>query len=251
MNSQTLIVSPDSLTQRLFQFDERKRQISQHKKFVSEMITGILGSKSTLVSNVARFLDEDQSLNYTERRLCRMLSKAKIDWDEIRIRALELQCRMVNVDDVIAFDPGDLIKEYAWKMEGLYRVHDGSTGECGNGFEDFCVEAIQWKDGKKQQIPLYQKLSSAKREDYISQNYQIIEAIRIVHEYLGEDKGIWTFDRGHDRSRIFEKALLILKMRWILRAKENRAVIPEDPRFLKAGQYHPGLMDVAKQIELS
>ena len=39
-------------------------------------------------------------------------------------------------------------------------------------------------------------------------------------------------------------------MRWIVRAKENRSVIPMNPAFLNPRQYHPGLLDLAKQIPL-
>jgi hypothetical protein len=249
---QNLIVSSDSLADRLFQFCDDARQHRHHKKFFAEMIIGILGSKSTLVANVARFLNEDQELGSTENRLCQMLSNPHLPWAELRERVIELGCFQVGRDDVIAFDPGEIIKEYAEKMENLYRVHDGSRDECGNGFEDFSVEAIQWRDGKKMHIPLYQKLISANCEDYISQNAQICEAIYAVHEHLGENRGVWAFDRAHDRSRIFGKALLPLsdRMRWIVRAKENRSVIPENPKYLMPGKYHPGLMDIVKRMPL-
>lgn len=245
-----LFISPDSLVEKVFQFSE-VNQI-RHRIFFQEMITGLLGSKSALVANVARFLDEATPLKYTEKRLCRMLNNDRIGWEELKTRVTELEARRVKNDDVIAFDPGDVIKKYALKMENLYRVHDGSRDECGNGYEDFQVEAIQWKDGKKHHIPLYQKLINARCEDYISQNAQICDAIYAVHEHLGENRGIWCFDRAHDRSRIFEKALLPLspKMRWIVRAKENRSVIPMNPAFLNPRQYHPGLLDLAKQIPL-
>lgn len=246
-----LFISPESLVERIFQFSESKQP--RHRVFFQEMITGLLGSKSALVANVARFLDEPTELKQTEKRLCRMLNNDQIPWEELKTRVTELEARRVNPDDVIAFDPGDIVKKYALKMENLYRVHDGSQDDCGNGYEDFQVEAIQWKDGKKHHIPLYQKLINAKCEDYISQNAQICDAIYAVHEHLGDKKGVWCFDRGHDRSRIFEKALLPLspKMRWIVRAKENRAVIPINPAYQNPRQYHPGLFDLARQIPLS
>jgi hypothetical protein len=223
----------------------------EHKVFVTQMLVAILGSKSTIIANIARFLQEQRPLIQTEKRLCRMLNNERIDWEELRYRNLELSARTIEKDDVIAFDPGDLVKRYACKMSHLYRVHDGSRNECGNGYEDFSVEAIQWRGGRKQHLPLYQKLINASCEDYISQNRQICDAIRTIHEVIGDNRGVWTFDRQHDRSRIFEKTLLCLKMRWILRAKENRSVIPEHPSFDRPNQYHPGLMDLAKGIRLS
>ena len=35
---------------------------------------------------------------------------------------------------VIAIDPGDIRKKYASKMEYLYRVHDGSENDIGDGY---------------------------------------------------------------------------------------------------------------------
>lgn len=241
--STSLIVSAKSLVESLFLFYEARHR-RRHAQFVQDMVTGILGSQSTLVSNIARFLNEKNSLRSTENRLCGMLCNAGFDVDDLRLRTLEIGSRLVGKEDVIAFDPGDLSKDYATKMENIYRVHDGSKDGCSNGFEDFSVEAIQWKDGKKFHIPLYQKLITASCADYISQNRQIADAIRTVYEHIGE-RGIWTFDRGHDRSRIFEKALLPLPIRWILRAKENRTVVQQ------ADGTKIGLMDLAKSLELS
>src|SRR4051812_29036041 len=107
------------------------------------MLIGILGTKSTLVANVARFLDEPRALRYTERRLCGLLKSPHPPWDDLKERTIEVGGFQVGRDDVIAFDPGDVIKEYAEKMENLYSVHDGSRDECGNGFEAFSVEAVQ------------------------------------------------------------------------------------------------------------
>jgi hypothetical protein len=249
MNSNLMVVSPNSLTQKLVQFSDARHKRA-HGRFLEEMLIGILGSQSTVLANIARFIGGNELLASTENRLSRMLHSKSIEWDDLRLRTLEINSRFVGKDDVIAFDPGDLSKDYAVKMENIYRVHDGSKNECSNGFEDFSVEAIQWKDGKKFHVPLYEKLIAASCEDYISQNRQIIDAIRTVHDYLG-DRGIWTFDRGHDRSRIIEKALLPLPIRWILRAKENRSIVPAKTEFLPPGAQCMGLMDLVKKMPLS
>jgi hypothetical protein len=242
-------ISPESLLDRLFRFTDGRQ--AEHRRFLSEMISGILGARSPLISNVARFLDEPIALIQTEKRLCRELASRTVPWDELKERALELASFEVRMEDVIAFDPGDLIKHYAEKMENLYRVHDGSRDECGNGYEEFAVEAIRYEQGRRHHIPLYQKLTNAKCRDYISQNFQIVSAIQAVYEYLGENRGIWTFDRAHDRKLVFEKALLRLKLRWIVRSNENRMIIPEDSRYLLPRQYHTGVWNLVKQLPLS
>lgn len=249
MSLPSLVVSPSALTSQLFKFSEARHKIA-HERFIQEMVLGMLGSQSTVVANIARFLDEPQPLQATENRLCRMLNNECVEWDDLRMRTLELNSRFVANDDIIAFDPGDITKDYAEKMENIYRVHDGSKNQIGNGFEDFSAEAIQWRNGTRYHVPLYEKLISARCDDYISQNRQMIDAIRAIHTCVGS-RGIWTLDRAHDRSIIFEKALLRLPIRWILRAKENRLVTPEDKSLLRDGEERIGLMDLVARMKLS
>lgn len=205
----------------LFKFEPVTRSTWAHKKFVEEMVTGILGSRSTLIANIARFLNEPCPLIATEQRLCTMLMSAHLPWNDLSIRATDLGSQGVKKDDIIAFDPGDVTKKYAKKMDYLYPVHDGSSGKIALGWEDFSVEAIHWEDGKKVHIPLFERLINASCPEYVSQNHQIIEAIKRVHQQLGDNCGVWTFDRGHDRGIIF-KFLLTLNLLWIVRLKFNR-----------------------------
>jgi hypothetical protein len=228
----------------------RGRAGIDHRKFIQDMIFGILGSKSPLLGNISRFLAEDIELLHTEQRLSRLLRSKALPWDDLEERQTEVASRGVRNEDVIAFDPGDIIKPYAEKMENLYRVHDGSEDECGNGYEEFGAEAVQWIDDRRFHIPLYSKVSNAAFEDYIGQNFQITQAIRKIQEHT-KNRGIWAFDRAHDRSQIYARALLVLEMRWIVRASENRSVEPEDSNFRLPNKYHPGIFDIVEQMKLT
>ena len=249
---QQLIVSANSLTEALFRFVDspRGRARAEHKKFIQDMVFGIIGGKSPLLGNISRFLAEDIELIHTEQRLSRLLRSDALSLDDLADRQTEVASRGVLNEDVIAFDPGDIIKSYAEKMENLYRVDDGSEDVCGNGYEEFGAEAVQWVNGRKFHIPLYSKISNAAFEDYIGQNFQIIQAIRRIQEHT-KNRGIWTFDRGHDRSQIYSRALLILDMRWIVRASENRSVEPENANFRLPNKYHPGVFDIVEQMKLT
>ena len=99
---------------------------------------------------------------------------------------------------------------------------------------------------------MYHKLNNAGRADYISQNAQICDAIYTIREHIG-DKGIWLFDRGHDRSVLFKKVFLVCpEMRWIVRAAEDRNIIPENETlYTKGNRYYHGLLDLSKQISLN
>jgi hypothetical protein len=249
MNKQ-IVVSAKSLVERLFQFSSVDEYA--HKQFVEQMIAGIIGSQSTLLSNIGRFLDEKCRLKHTVKRLGRMLNNVRIPLQELQVRMLELASFRVQDDAVIAFDPGDIYKKYARKMDGIYKVWDGSEKKINNGYELFSAEAVQWKDGKKFQIPLFEKITSAALPDYVSQNLQIIQLVRLVHDYL-QGKGIYTFDRGHDRSVLFRELFLKLEnFRWILRVYENRGVVPLDSKYdnLRPNKVCPGMMDLAEAIPL-
>lgn len=247
-----LCVSVDSLVERLFQFISGRRV--EQRAFLRQMLEALLLTHSPWLSHLARTFPKDRALILIEQAIGRNLgAHSGIRWDELETRATEIACHEIHPSDVIAFDPGDLIKEYAEKMDYLYRVHDGSKDECGWGYEEFAAEAVQWRGGRRFHIPLYEKLTNATFPDYQSQNFQIIQAIQAIYNELGENRGIWTFDRAHDRGHIFDKALLSPKIRmlWILRAKENRSCEPEDPRLRLPRSLSTGVIDVARQLKLS
>ena len=249
VNSQ-IVVSAKSLVEKLFQFASVEE--FAHRRFIEQMVAGIIGSQSTLLSNIGRFLNENCRLKHTEKRLSRMLNNIRIPLQELQVRMLELGSFRVQEDAVIAFDPGDIFKKYAKKMDGLYPVWDGSEKKVNNGYELFSTEAVQWKDGKRHHIPLFEKIITAGCEDYVSQNAQVIECVKLVHSYL-QGKGIWTFDRGHDRGWLFKELFLKLEnFRWVLRVYQNRGVIPVDPKYqnITPNKITPGMMDLAKAIPL-
>lgn len=239
---QQLVCLLSHFTEQLFQFTDSPKKLS-YQKFVREMLEGMLGSRSTVVANVGRWLNEPTALTHTEKRLCRMLNSRDLPWEELRERSVELSSFRVKSQDVIAFDPGDVAKPYAKKMENLHPVHDGSRNQIVPGYEEIGIEAIHWEGRKKHHIPLYQKLTSARCDDYVSQNHQLIEAIRRTHAYLGP-RGIWVFDRGHDRSRILSVLCELKDLRWVVRMKENRTLILEGGR-------PENLRDVVARIPLN
>lgn len=218
---QQILLELDEFIREIFKFEEVKNNTYANKKFVRDMIIGILGSRSTIIANIARFLKEDTLINHTEKRLSRMLGNKHFPREILRERVTDLGVKPVQKNDIIAFDPGDISKKYSKKMDYLYRVHDGSSGEIRLGWEHFCVESIHWSDGEKQHSPLYERLINASCPGYVSQNYQIIEAINAVKSKIGDWCGIWTFDRLHDRNILF-KELLKANIWWIVRLKYNR-----------------------------
>ena len=85
------------------------------ERVMKQQNKGILGSKSTLISNVARFLNADAPLIYPEKRLCSMLKSKLWPREDLLARAVDIASSKVQREDVIAFDPGDVTKKYAKK----------------------------------------------------------------------------------------------------------------------------------------
>ena len=182
MNNQ-IVVSAKSLVERLFQFSSVEEYA--HKQFVEQMIAGIIGSQSTLLSNIGRFLNEKCRLKHTVKRLGRMLNNLRIPLQELQVRMLELASFRVQDDAVIAFDPGDIYKKYARKMDGLYKVWDGSEKKVNNGYDG------STPDRDLTSLPLLCKqrigLGDIKRElwDYLSdrsKNKRLVGLFKLFQE---------------------------------------------------------------------
>src|SRR5690554_4749477 len=105
----------------------------KEKKFTRDMIQGIIKSRSCILRQIAQSQKEDISLEDTCKRYRRHLSKPEIS-STLSENHLRQHCRKINQDSLIIFDPSDIRKNYAQKMEGLSVVHDGSTGKSCKGY---------------------------------------------------------------------------------------------------------------------
>ena len=223
---QHLFLFLDSFINQLFFYSDKTSYTRSHQKFIKDMIFGIIGSRSCLLSNISRFLNEPTDLKHTHKRLARNLLNSTFPWEDLNTRSFDMCSRYIEKNDIIAFDPGDVSKAYAEKMDNLHYVHDGSLSKRSLGYEDFSVECIKWKKDKKLQLPLYHKMINASCDGYISQNHQILKAIEITLSNIPKGCGVWTFDRGHDRSILYTDAFLKKDFRWIVRIKNNRFLLP-------------------------
>ncbi len=95
-------------------------------KFVMDMQYGLARSGSSLISEIARSLDEDIKLSYTIERVCDNLNNLQDDEKEVIWNNYLKEVRN-NVDienAVVLFDDSDMNKEYSKKLEDLDRVID-------------------------------------------------------------------------------------------------------------------------------
>lgn len=201
------------------------------KRFVSQMMFGIQAGRDVKLSNVARSLKEEIRLIKTEDRLSKhMMSKDLTE--ELNEKMIKEGSWHVSEDTVLAIDLSDIHKPYAKKMDNLAQVWDGSAGEVRHGYWLCEVIGADVKDEKI--VPLYSESYSQKAKDFISENEQILTAIRKVNERT-QGKGIWTFDRGGDRPILVEE-FKELKQRYVIRIKDTRDFIDRKGRKRKIRQ---------------
>lgn len=169
-------------------------------KLVAEVISGILSSGSLQLSEIARALKEPMRLHHTLKRLSRMLGKHAL-WPQLEQQVLERLAPQVSEDMILAIDPGDLNRDGATKSEKLCRVRDGSTGEIVGGYPLLNIVARDVK--KDSTLPLLCRLFSYEDQEFVSENDEILSAMRRVESAIGA-KRLWVIDRGGDRRVLWE-----------------------------------------------
>lgn len=173
-----------------------------NRKFVLNLIYGLICSSSSYLSEIARSLKENITLKKTIERLSNNLTnfdKEKRDYvwnnyvDKIKDK--------IDDNTVFCFDPGDLGKKNSKKLENLDLIKDGSTGEYINGYKMIEVAALTRRE--KLPIPVYSSLYSTKDENFISENDECLTALKYIRNKFG-NMGIYALDRGFDDEKYFK-----------------------------------------------
>jgi len=168
-------------------------------KFIRDMLTGMVAKKSIMLSDIGRALNEPTDLLYTEKRLSRNLCHGDMGDSEIRERYLETATADTK-GAIVAFDLSEIKKEYAKDMPYLAGVYDASNKATATGYWLTMCEAIR-TDGKH--IPLWLKAYSQKTPGFVSENAEIIEALRSISNHT-DRSAVWVFDRGFDRPKLMD-----------------------------------------------
>ncbi len=190
------------------------------KKFVLQMLFGILAARDVKLSNIARSLQEKIPLIKTENRLSRQTKKSDLTQHIISFLVTN-SANLIKDDTVLAIDISDITKEYTTKMEHLALVRNGSKDEVKTGY--WLIEILGADVKGERLIPLLTELYSQKARDFESENTQILRAIDSVRQ-VTKDKGIWVIDRGGDRKRLIGK-LLRHSCRFVIRLRGDRNLI--------------------------
>jgi len=173
------------------------------RRFVEETLYGIAARGSVRLTEIARALDEPIAMVKTETRLSRNLARPELRERIGRAVLREGACK-VGERTLLVLDLSDITKPYAEKMEYLARVRDGSAGQLGDGYWLTQVIAVENQDNAI--VPLYSDLYSQKAPDFVSENEEILTAVRRVATAC-QRRGVWVVDRGGDRGELYAPLL--------------------------------------------
>ena len=191
------------------------------KKFVLQMLYGILEGNKVHLSEIARSLKETVSLKKTIDRLSRNLSAFE-EKETVMDNYISLVKKQVDEDHaVIVIDNSDITKPCSPMMEAISDVRDGSTGEIKKGY--LTVEAAVLSKGKKMPMSVYEKVFSSAEEGFISETHENLCCLRSLSAHFSKTC-VRTLDRGFDGNAYY-KYFLGNDEKFVIRAKKNRNVI--------------------------
>lgn len=208
-------------------------------KFIRQMQYGILTSKHIHLNKIGSVLQETISLKKTTGRLSRNLGKSELS-AKITKAHLEINKQSLKRCEYLLFDTSDISKTYAKQMEGMEKVHDGSSGGLGFGYWLANVIAVD-RTGEKI-IPAYSELYALHHEgeQEASENKKILDSISTVQDIVGKGQVI-VIDRGGDRRMLIEQFLQDRRY-FIIRQTGNRD--------LHTGEKRNSLRSLSKKISL-
>ena len=166
------------------------------------MLFGIQAARDTLVSEIARSLQEDILAKKTQERLEHHLQADGLD-DKIHGSLLCDAASSIHEDTLIIIDPTDVQKPYAEKMPYLAKVWDGSKGKVGDKLGYTLCMAIACENGCRRIVPLMLRLWSSVHPEYASENDEVCQVVGQIASATNR-RGIFVCDRGGDGDNMFK-----------------------------------------------
>jgi hypothetical protein len=173
------------------------------KKFVRELVAGIIVAQTLVVTNIARALSTgNSSFRTTYKRLLRRLGEVDI----LPAKALQQERAFREITDrtIIAIDLGDIAKPASKTLEYLGTIADGSDQHrLKPGYGLLGAVAINPDEEDKTPQPLELKIYSSSSPEFKSENTLLKDFISSIHK-MADGRGIHVIDRGGDRGVILE-----------------------------------------------
>lgn len=214
----------------ILQFAE-KMSIGLHKptrNLCKDLEYGILVSKSSYLSDIARSLKEETKLSYVIDRLSTNLNNLYEEDKKIIEQNYykEVMKYLPEEEIIVLNDDTDLNKESSKKLEDLCLVRDASskTERLVNGYH--VCEYVGLSKRTKTPISLYSHIYSTTSEGFKSENNETIKGADKVNEILQKNNRIpiYVRDRGYDANEYFKKDIKE-ENKFITRLKGNRKLI--------------------------
>ena len=190
------------------------------RKFIGEMLQGLLKEPGIYLTEVARCLGEGLKLKKTWERLNRNLRREGL-WERLIESHLAINSRRIRRMRYCVIDVSDIQKQEATKIEGLSWVRDGdksSRGKpvIGRGFHWLNAVMVD----KEAMLSVYSEAYSLELENS-SENLKILGVVEKVGQIAPE--AIFVLDRGGDRAKLLDE-LLSSQRRFIIRGAGQRSL---------------------------
>jgi hypothetical protein len=188
-------------------------------KHLCNMLYGMMENQSCHLTKIARALKEKITLKKTVERLSEGLA-GFAEGERLRNNYIDTVKTSVDKNILLLVDDSDVTKPCSQALEGLCKVHDGSTGEIRDGYPTLEITALSTKH--KMPIPVYSQLYSTKEADFISQPNEVFKGLQYITEHFGRN-GVRIMDRGYDGDEYFHY-YFEHKEPFVIRCKKNRNV---------------------------
>ena len=220
---QTIHEYSQPLTERLP--DQRLQQV------VEEMVLGILGSESPLITQMARQQNKSAGEIWAAaKRSYRFLENKRLVTSELYEGLYQAGRQAVLREKpdylVVAVDPVNFEKPYAQAIEGVSVVHKATPPDLGgqarlaHGYPAITATLVNT------QVPVtsYANWYSYQSEDFISQNREIEQAFQTTVRLYPEYKIRYVGDAGLDDQKIFAQ-VDALHQEFVFRASHQERIV--------------------------
>ncbi|MDR2546485.1 MAG: transposase, partial [Lachnospiraceae bacterium] len=201
------------------------------RKFITDMIYGLLAAESCKLSDISDALHEKIKKKNTIERLSKNLAKG------VPMEAWKFYLHMIKKwedNPVIHIDDTDVSKEYGKKFEAIGRVRDGSASGNKNIYKNgYYITEGTVLTKSFHPISFFSKVHSSHEKDYISANAITFAAIERGAKLF--KKAMFVMDRGYDDNKMF---LMLDKLgqHYIIRLTRNRKLLLGNGKWAKASE---------------
>lgn len=193
------------------------------KKFMLEMMLGMVMSGSSNLSEIARHLKESTPLKHILKRLSRNLLHDHILEASNEI-CLEAASTKIERNTILALDIGDITHPYGDKFELIESVHDGSSDKLEKGY--WLNQVSGYNPSSHETFPVQLDIYSTSEKGFKSANSESLSLVNKVIDRVGFD-GLWVMDRDYDSGIILD-SFLNRGLDFAIRMKCTRNLIVDD-----------------------